>query len=263
MDARRLVRPLDPFRRDLRRGGQSGRRRRGAGGGEALRAERRHGGEAGRPRQARSRVRGGVLGLPLPRRDLPRDLRHRASRAASPGEGDDRPLPVAPCRPGLSPPVAFRRGAPPLGRERPLPDRLDLADRRLEDRRLGDRAAQGRPPDPLRDLLAPRLLVPRRGRHLLDRRLDHDHLRGLLPLGGPLGPREALSSEWSAGLVRGLYWALPKTAELGRAIVTLVSDGRGFRHPPPIDPVAVYGTTALFALVALALASWLFSRKDF
>ena len=73
----------------------------------------------------------------------------------------------------------------------------------------------------------------------------------------------ALSSEWSAGLVRGLYWALPKTAELGRAIVTLVSDGRGFRHPPPIDPVAVYGTTALFALVALALASWLFSRKDF
>ena len=73
----------------------------------------------------------------------------------------------------------------------------------------------------------------------------------------------ALSSKWSAGLVRALYWILPKTAQLGQAVVTLVSDGHSFRRAPALDPFAVYGTTALFALVSLALASWLFSRKDF
>jgi len=73
----------------------------------------------------------------------------------------------------------------------------------------------------------------------------------------------ALSSEWSAGLVRTLYWVLPKTAQLGQAIVTLVSDGRGFRHAAAIEPFTVYGTTAIFAVAMLALASWLFSRKDF
>jgi ABC-type transport system involved in multi-copper enzyme maturation permease subunit len=73
----------------------------------------------------------------------------------------------------------------------------------------------------------------------------------------------ALSSEWSAGLVRGLYWLLPKTAQLGQAVVFLVSDGHGFRRAPALEPLVVYGTTALFAVSALALASWLFSRKDF
>jgi ABC-type transport system involved in multi-copper enzyme maturation permease subunit len=73
----------------------------------------------------------------------------------------------------------------------------------------------------------------------------------------------ALSSAWSAGLVKGLYWVLPKTAQLGQAVVFLVSDGHGFRKAPPLDLFAVYGTTALFTLAALALASWLFSRKDF
>jgi ABC-2 type transport system permease protein len=73
----------------------------------------------------------------------------------------------------------------------------------------------------------------------------------------------ALSSKWSAGLVRALYWILPKTAQLGQAVVTLVSDGHSFRRAPALDPFAVYGTTALFALVSLGLASWLFSRKDF
>lgn len=73
----------------------------------------------------------------------------------------------------------------------------------------------------------------------------------------------ALSSEWTAGLVRGLYWVLPKTAQLGQAVVTLVSDGHAFHRAPAIEPLAVYGTTALFAVAALGLASWLFSRKDF
>ena len=73
----------------------------------------------------------------------------------------------------------------------------------------------------------------------------------------------ALSSEWTAGLVKTLYWVLPKTAQLGQAIVTLVSDGRGFRHAAAIEPFTVYGTTAIFAIAMLSLASWLFSRKDF
>ena len=73
----------------------------------------------------------------------------------------------------------------------------------------------------------------------------------------------AVSSEWSAGLVRALYWIFPKTAELGRATVALVSGGETFRHIGQIDRLAVFGSTGLFGLVALGLAAWLFSRKDF
>jgi ABC-type transport system involved in multi-copper enzyme maturation permease subunit len=73
----------------------------------------------------------------------------------------------------------------------------------------------------------------------------------------------SLSSEWSAGLVNALYWVLPKTQQLGQAIVTLVAAGKVFDDVPLPDFFAVYGTTALFGLVSLAAASWLFNRKDF
>jgi ABC-2 type transport system permease protein len=73
----------------------------------------------------------------------------------------------------------------------------------------------------------------------------------------------ALSSEWSARLVRGLYWIFPKTAELGRATVSLVSGGAGPARWNAFDPLAVFGSTALFGIACLALASWLFKRKDF
>jgi ABC-2 type transport system permease protein len=74
----------------------------------------------------------------------------------------------------------------------------------------------------------------------------------------------ALSAEWSARLVHGLYWIFPKTAELGRATVEQVSGGRAFGHAPVIENLfAVYGSTALFGLTALAFSCWLFSRKDF
>ncbi len=72
----------------------------------------------------------------------------------------------------------------------------------------------------------------------------------------------AMSSEWSANLVRALYWIFPKTAELGRAAVELVSGG-GFRHLSQVNFLAVYGSTALFGIVSLGLAAWRFSRKDF
>lgn len=73
----------------------------------------------------------------------------------------------------------------------------------------------------------------------------------------------ALSSEWSVQLVRSLYWVLPKTAELGRSIVSLVSAGEAFGPRPAVDNLAVFGTTALFGLVSLTLSAWLFKRKDF
>ena len=73
----------------------------------------------------------------------------------------------------------------------------------------------------------------------------------------------AVSSEWSAQIIRALYWIFPKTAELGRATVALVSGGEAFREFGQIDTLAVFGSTAIFGLVTLGLAAWRFSRKDF
>jgi ABC-type transport system involved in multi-copper enzyme maturation permease subunit len=73
----------------------------------------------------------------------------------------------------------------------------------------------------------------------------------------------AVSSEWSARLVHGLYWIFPKTAELGRATVALVSGGPGPAGWGAFDAFGVFGSTALFGVACLALASWLFRRKDF
>jgi ABC-2 type transport system permease protein len=73
----------------------------------------------------------------------------------------------------------------------------------------------------------------------------------------------AVSSEWSAGLIRALYWIFPKTAELGRATVALVSGGETFQRLGQIDKLAVFGSTGVFGLLALGLAAWRFSRKDF
>lgn len=73
----------------------------------------------------------------------------------------------------------------------------------------------------------------------------------------------AMSAEWSAKLVNALYWVLPKTAELGRATVAHVAGRQAFRGIASLDFASVYGTTAGFGLAALALACWLFSRKDF
>jgi ABC-2 type transport system permease protein len=73
----------------------------------------------------------------------------------------------------------------------------------------------------------------------------------------------AMDSDWGAKIVHGLYWIFPKTAQLGRSVVGLVSGGEGIRPLPMTDVLPVFGTTALFGLVALGLAARLFSRKDF
>jgi ABC-2 type transport system permease protein len=73
----------------------------------------------------------------------------------------------------------------------------------------------------------------------------------------------AMSKEWAAKLVNGLYWIFPKTAELGRATVAHVAGGKTFRGVGNMDLLAVYGSTAIFGVATLLLACWLFSRKDF
>src|SRR5215813_2937287 len=73
----------------------------------------------------------------------------------------------------------------------------------------------------------------------------------------------AMSAQWAADLVNGLYWIFPKTAELGRATVAAVAGGRVLRGSAPDHLFAVFGSTALFGAAALALSCWLFSRKDF
>jgi hypothetical protein len=72
-----------------------------------------------------------------------------------------------------------------------------------------------------------------------------------------------VSTELAARIVNGLYWVLPKTAELGQATVAMVA---GREAPAPLADIhhfAIYGSTAVFAVASLCLASWLFSRKDF
>jgi len=73
----------------------------------------------------------------------------------------------------------------------------------------------------------------------------------------------AVSTELAAKVVHALYWALPKTAQLGQATVALVAGRQAPDALARVDHLAIYGSTALFGGLALALASWLFSRKDF
>src|SRR6185369_10783619 len=61
----------------------------------------------------------------------------------------------------------------------------------------------------------------------------------------------AVSAEWAAKLINGLYWVFPKTAELGRATVEQVSGGRAFhRVAAAQDLFAIYGSTAIFGVAA-------------
>jgi ABC-2 type transport system permease protein len=73
----------------------------------------------------------------------------------------------------------------------------------------------------------------------------------------------AVSTELAARLVEGFYWVLPKTAELGKATVAIVAGSEAPERLRLVNPLAIYGSTALFGVASLALASWLFSRKDF
>jgi ABC-2 type transport system permease protein len=75
----------------------------------------------------------------------------------------------------------------------------------------------------------------------------------------------AISRQWLANLIEGLYWVVPKTFELGKAVVSFVG---GDQLPSQVSkavtvtPVPLL-TTAAFGVGCLILASWLFTRKEF
>ena len=73
----------------------------------------------------------------------------------------------------------------------------------------------------------------------------------------------AVSKEWQAWLINTLYWIVPKTAEIGEAVVAYVSGNQvPERIAAALNPMP-FVTTAAFGIVCLALASWLFQRKEF
>ena len=73
----------------------------------------------------------------------------------------------------------------------------------------------------------------------------------------------AVSKEWQALVINTLYWIVPKTAELGEAVVAFVSGNQvPLRVSAALSPMP-FLTTAAFGIVCLALASWLFQRKEF
>lgn len=73
----------------------------------------------------------------------------------------------------------------------------------------------------------------------------------------------ALSHPWQAAVVRCLYWALPKTAELGRAAVAMVGAGELPDRFTGSLTVLPFATTAAFGGACLLAACVLFRRKDF
>jgi len=72
----------------------------------------------------------------------------------------------------------------------------------------------------------------------------------------------ALSSAVSAWIVKILYWAMPKVFDLQAMLFSYVAEKP---LPASLDNglLAPLGTTAVFAIACLALASWLFNRKEF
>ncbi len=77
-----------------------------------------------------------------------------------------------------------------------------------------------------------------------------------LPLASHNQIAAAMDSRFWANVVHGLYWVLPKTAEVGRDLTAFVLG----RATPTLLPLA---TTAAFGVVCLAAAVVTFNRKNF
>jgi len=73
----------------------------------------------------------------------------------------------------------------------------------------------------------------------------------------------AVSKEWQAWLIDGMYWVFPKTAELAQAVVAFVAGDAVPARMARSLSLAPFLTTAAFGIGCLALASWLFTRKEF
>ena len=73
----------------------------------------------------------------------------------------------------------------------------------------------------------------------------------------------AVSKEWQAVVINTLYWIVPKTAELGAAVVAFVSGGQAPERLAQQLTWSPFLTTGAFGIACLILASWLFTRKEF
>jgi ABC-type transport system involved in multi-copper enzyme maturation permease subunit len=73
----------------------------------------------------------------------------------------------------------------------------------------------------------------------------------------------AVSKEWEAWLINGLYWVLPKTSQLGVSVVAFVSAGQAPERLAEQLTWSPFLTTGAFGVVCLVLACWLFTRKEF
>jgi ABC-type transport system involved in multi-copper enzyme maturation permease subunit len=72
----------------------------------------------------------------------------------------------------------------------------------------------------------------------------------------------ALTSTINIWIVKTMYWTLPKVFDLQAMLFSYVAEKP---LPARLDNglIGPLGTTALFAITCLALASWLFKRKEF
>ena len=73
----------------------------------------------------------------------------------------------------------------------------------------------------------------------------------------------AVSKEWQAWLINTLYWIIPKTAELGQAVVAFVAADKAPERLSRVLTLSPFLTTAAFAVGCLILASWVFNKKEF
>lgn len=73
----------------------------------------------------------------------------------------------------------------------------------------------------------------------------------------------AVSKEWQATFIHTLYWIVPKSAEMLGAVVSFVAERELPSQLASAMTPAPYLATAAFAIASLALASWLFHRKEF
>lgn len=73
----------------------------------------------------------------------------------------------------------------------------------------------------------------------------------------------AVSKEWQAWMIKTLYWVIPKTAELGQAVVAFVAGENVPARVAAVLTPAPFVSTAAFGVACLVLASWMFQRKEF
>jgi ABC-2 type transport system permease protein len=83
-----------------------------------------------------------------------------------------------------------------------------------------------------------------------------------LMLAGHARIEAALSKDWQAAAIRTLYWIMPKTAELATSVVAYVG-GPQLQNEILKVTAAPFWSTAIFGLVCITLASWMFQRKEF